>query len=111
MARNDPYIPDFQTVVDGASATFDGSAGGTGAAIISELSANFDAQIYIEQSTDGGTSWTEITALGDDAGNETFAANWHTQFNRVLVKANVRRVRVDNVDSVSGEVGATGDER
>lgn len=110
MARNDPYLPDFVTVADGGSTTFDGSASGTGTAIINEISGNFDATLYIEESNDGGTSWTQITQLEDDAGNTTFTASWHTQFNRLYVSSGTRRLRVDDAGA-GGAVSVTGDER
>lgn len=110
MAQNDPYIPDFATVADGGSATFDGSASSTDTAIINEISGNFDAQIFIEESNDGGSSWTQITQLADASGNNTFSANWHTQFNRLYVAVGQRRVRIDDAGT-GGEVSVTGDER
>ncbi len=110
MAQNDPYLPDFATVADNGSTTFDGSASETDAAIISEVYADFDATVYIEASNDGGTSWTEITTLSDDAGNATFTASWHTQFNRVFVAVGKRRLRIEDAGT-GGEVAVTGDER
>jgi hypothetical protein len=113
MARNDPFTPDFATVSDGSSTTFDGSGGGTGSAIVSGMYGNFDAEIYIEASNDGGSSWTQITQLTDESDNTTFTGPWHTQFNRVMISSGTRRIRVDNVtgDSGSGEVAIDGDER
>jgi hypothetical protein len=113
MARNDPFTPDFVNVADTNSTTFDGSSGGTGTAIVSGMYADFDAEIYIEASNDGGTSWTQISQLTDENGNTTFTSSWHTQFNRVMISSGSRRIRVDNVtgDSGSGEVAIDGDER
>ena len=111
MAQNDPFTPDHSTVADGANTTFDGSSGETNAAIISGLYGNFNAEIYLEDSDDGGTSWTQITQFTDDEGDLTFADNWATQFNRLMVKQNERRIRIENVDSESGEVTVDGDER
>lgn len=110
MAQNDPYNPDFVTVADNGSATFDGSASETNAAIINEVAGNFDVQIFIEESNDGGTNWTEITQLADDAGNATFTGAFHTQFNRINVEVGKRRLRIDDAGT-GGVVSVTGDER
>jgi hypothetical protein len=110
MAQNDPYLPDFATVADGGSTTFDGSGSSTNAAIVNEVAGNFDAQIFIEESNDGGTSWTEITQLADANGNTIFSGNWHTQFNRVYIATGERRLRIDDAGT-GGEVSITGDER
>lgn len=111
MARNDPFTPDHVSVASDGSTTFDGSSGGTGSAIISGIYANFDAEVYIESSNDGGTSWSQVTQLSDDNDNLTFTASWHSQFNRVMISSGNRRVRIDNVDSASGLVAIDGDER
>lgn len=92
-------------------AYFDGSSGGTGAAIISGIYANFDAELYIECSDDGGTSWIAATQLTDDSGNVTFSADWHSQFNRVMINSGSRRIRIDNVDTLEGVTAVDGDER
>ena len=120
MAQNDPYLPDFATVADGGSVTFDGSASSTGTAIINEVYGDFDGaesfpewydrQIFIEASNDGGTSWTQVTQLTDANGNTTFTGSFHTQFNRVYVDSGKRRLRIDDA-ATGGEVAVTGDER
>lgn len=110
MAQNDPYLPDFAAVADGGSTTFDGSASSTNQAIINEVAGNFDVQIFIEESNDGGTSWTQITQLTDASGNATFTGSFHTQFNRVYVAVGERRLRIDDA-ATGGEVSVTGDER
>jgi len=110
MAQNDPYLPDFATVADGGSVTFDGSASSTGTAIINEVYGDFDVQIFIEASNDGGTSWTQVTQLTDASGNTTFTGSFHTQFNRVYVSSGKRRLRIDDA-ATGGEVAVTGDER
>ena len=110
MAQNDPYLPDFATVADGGSVTFDGSASSTGTAIINEVYGDFDVQISIEASNDGGTSWTQVTQLTDANGNTTFTGSFHTQFNRVYVDSGKRRLRIDDA-ATGGEVAVTGDER
>lgn len=104
------YKPDFKTVASGDSIYFDGSASSTNEAIISTISGNFDARIFIERSNDGGTSWTECTQLADADGSNNFTAQWHTQGNREMLSVGNRRIRIDNVDTVSGEVEAIGDE-
>lgn len=106
----DIYSPDYVSVSSGNSTYFDGSTSSTNSAIISSLSGDVDAEIYIERSNDGGSTWQQTTKLTDSSGSGTFSANWHTQGNRVLVSSGVRRVRVDNVDSVSGHIEAIGDE-
>jgi hypothetical protein len=110
MAQNDPYLPDYATVADNGSTTFDGSASSTNAAIINEVAGNFDVQIFIEESNDGGTSWDEITQLQDANGNNTFTGSFHTQFNRVYVAVGERRLRIDDAGA-GGRVSVTGDER
>lgn len=110
MARNDPYLPDYATVADNGSTTFDGSASSTGSAIVNEVYADFDVQIFIEASNDGGSTWTQITQLSDANGNATFSGSFHTQFNRVYVSTGQRRIRIDDA-ATGGEVAVTGDER
>lgn len=109
MAQNDPYLPATVNVTSGGNTTFDGTASATDTAIMSGAMATFDAQIFIEAFD--GTAWQTVTQLSDANGNATFAANWHTQFNRVYLSTNDRRVRIENVDSVSGYVAIEGDER
>jgi hypothetical protein len=110
MARNDPYLPDFQTVADNGSVTFDGSASGTGSAIVNEVAANFDCEIFIEESNDGGTSFQEVTQLTDGDGNLIFSADLHSQFNRIYVSQGERRLRIDDA-ATGGIISITGDER
>lgn len=111
MARNDPFLPDHESVSDGESVEFDGSSGETGSAIVSGLYGDFDAELYIESSTDDGSSWEEIVQLTDDEGETSFSSPWHSQFNRLMISDGIRRIRVDNVDSESGYVAIDGDER
>lgn len=110
MARNDPYLPDFATVADGGSTTFDGSASSTGTAIVNEIAGDFDAEIYIEESNDGGTSWTQIAQLRTEQGKAVFDGPWHTQFNRLYVSSGARRLLVSDAGA-GGVVSVTGDER
>lgn len=110
MARNDPYLPDYATVADNGSTTFDGGASSTNAAIINEVAGNFNVQIFIEESNDSGSTWEQITQLTDADGNATFSGSFHTQFNRVYVSTGERRLRIDDAAS-GGRVSVTGDER
>lgn len=109
MARNDPYLPDYVTL-SGGSAYFDGSASSTNTAIINEVTGKTDAKLFIEESNDGGTSWTEVTTLTDGNGNVTFSSDFHTQINRIYVSVGKRRLRIDDAGS-GGVVSVTGDER
>jgi hypothetical protein len=111
MARNDPYLPDFATVASGNSVTFDGSASATGEAIVNEITGTFDCKIFIEESNNGGTSFTTVAQLSQQDGDLLFSADFHSQFNRIYVSQGERRIRFDNADSVSGEISITGDER
>lgn len=111
MARNDPFNPDFVTLSDTGTATFDGSASNTSAAIVSEIAGNGDAELRIQESNDSGSSWTTITQLKDSDGNATFTGNWHSQFNRVLLESGVRRLEVKNVSGGSADYSVSGDER
>ncbi len=110
MARNDPYLPDFETVPDGGSVTFDGSASATNVAIVNEVAGDFDCKIFVEESNDGGTSFTEVTQLADGNGNTTFSAGFHSQFNRIYIAVGERRLRIDDA-ATGGVISITGDER
>ena len=109
MAQNDPYLPDPVDVADGANATFDGTDAETDVAIVSGAMATFDAEVFIDAWD--GTEWQEVTQLADANGDATFSANWHTQFNRVYVGTDRRRVRIENVSGASGWCAVEGDER
>jgi hypothetical protein len=111
MARGDPYNPVFSDIADAATTTFDGSASSTGSAIISEISGNGDAEIRVQHSNDGGSTWTTIAQLEDDAGNLTFAADFHTQFNRIIVSSGTRRIEITNVSGGQAQYEVSGDER
>jgi len=110
MARNDPYLPDFQTVADNGSVTFDGSASATRSAIVNEVAGNFDYKRFVEESNDGGTTFQEVTQLADGNGNTIFSADFHSQFNRIYVSAGERRLRIDDA-ATGGVISVTGDER
>lgn len=115
MARNDPYTSATFGLADSGTTTFDGSDASTGAAIVSGLAGNGDAEIRL-QSYDG-TSWVTTTVLADGSGSTTFSGNWHTQFNRVMVNGGGspstgdQRIEVTNVSGGAIDVSADGDER
>ena len=104
------YAPDYKNPASGSSVYFDGSGSSTGKALITSISGDFDAEIYIERSNDGGSTWQQTTQLTDANGNTTFSAGWHTQGNREILSTGVRRLRIKNVDGSSGYVEAIGDE-
>ena len=87
----------------------DATDAGTNVAIVSGAMATFDAELYID-AWDGST-WQEVTQLSDDSGNATFSADWHTQFNRIYIGVDERRLRIENVDSSAGWTAVEGDER
>ena len=109
MAQNDPYLPDPVDVADESNATFDGTDADTDVAIVSGAMATFDAEVFIDAWD--GTEWQEVTQLADADGNATFSGAWHTQFNRVYVGTDRRRVRIENVSDSSGFCAVEGDER
>lgn len=115
MARNDPYTSVSFSVAGTGTAVFDGSDSATGAAIVSGLAGNADAEVRL-QSYDGG-AWVTTALLTDAAGNSTFSADWHTQFNRILVNGGAspttgdQRIEVTNVSGGTGDYSADGDER
>lgn len=106
----DIYAPDFKNPASGNSVYFDGTASSTNEALVTSLSGDFDAELYIERSNDGGSTWQQTTQLTDSSGNTTFGAGWHTQGNREILKDGVRRLRVKNIDGSGGYVEAVGDE-
>jgi hypothetical protein len=110
MGRNDPYLPDFQTVASGGSVTFDGTQSGTNQAIINEVAGNFDANLFIEESNNGGTTFEVIAQLTTESGNTIFSADFHSQFNRIYVSKGERRLRIDDAGT-GGRISITGDER
>jgi hypothetical protein len=110
MSRNDPYLPDFATVSNGGTTTFDGSESNTGQAIINEIAGNFDANLFVEESNDGGTTFQVVAQLTTDTGNQIFSSDFHTQFNRIYVSQGERRLRVDDAGT-GGRISVTGDER
>lgn len=109
MALNDPYLPDPVNVSNGANTTFDATDAATDVAILSGAMATFDAQVFIDAWD--GTTWQQVTQLTDANGNATFSAGWHTQFNRIYLGVDERRIRIENVDGTSGWTAVEGDER
>lgn len=109
MARNDPYFPPPVNVSAGGTTTFDASGTETGTAIVNQLGATFDATITLEAYD--GSAWQKWSAIRTSSDEETFIADWHTQFNRVYISTNDRRIQVENVDTAAGYVAIDGDER
>jgi hypothetical protein len=115
MAQNDPYTTATFGLAASGTTVFDGSDSSTGAAIVSGLAGNGDAEIRL-QSYDG-TAWVTTTQLADANGNATFSGLWHTQFNRVMVNGGGtpttgdQRIQVTNVSGGAIDVAADGDER
>lgn len=114
MAADDPYDPPFASIADQATAVFDGSNSSTNAAIVNEIAGNGDAKIRLQESNDSGSTWTTIAQLETDGGSTTFTADFHTQYNRILVEADgseQRRIEITNVDGTTSEFSVSGDER
>lgn len=115
MAANDPFSTAAFEVADAGTFIIDGSDSSTGAAIVSGVGGNGDAQIRL-QAYDG-TAWVTTAQLDDANGNVTFTADWHTQFNRIMVNgggsptANDQRLEVTNVSGGTADFSADGDER
>lgn len=115
MAANDPYTSAAFGVADTATAVFDGSDSSTGAAIVSGLAGNGDAEIRLQSYN--GSSWVTVAQLADDSGSTTFSNNWHTMFNRLMVNGGGtpstgdQRIEVTNVSGAAIDVSADGDER
>lgn len=109
MARGDPYLPSPQNPADTADATFDGSGSATNSAIINSIAATFDATVFYEAYD--GANWQQVAQLTDANGNTTFSGEWHTQFNRLYVSTNDRRVRITNLSGAAGWISAEGEER
>jgi len=109
MARDDPYLPSPVNVSADGSTTFDGTGGSTNTAIINQISGTFDAELIVEAYD--GTNWQDVGKLEDPDGNTTFTADWHTQFNRIIVSQNDRRLKISDVNSQGGWCAVDGDER
>jgi len=117
MAQNDAFTTAAFGVADTGTFIVDGSSSGTGAAIVSGLGGNADAEIRLQAYDGGASAWKTIALLTDDSGNTTFSADWHTQFNRVMVNGGGTpsggdlRLEVTNVSGGTGNYSADGDER
>ncbi len=117
MARNDPFSVAAFDVADTGTFVIDGSGSSTGAAIVSGLSGNANAEIRLQAYDGGASAWKTVSLLEDDSGNITFAADWNTQFNRLIVNGGGSpsdgelRIEVTNVSGGSGDYAADGDER
>lgn len=115
MAQNDPYTSAAFGVADTNTAVFDGSDSDTGAAIVSGLAGNGDAEIRLQSYN--GSTWETVTQLADDSGSTTFSGNWHTMFNRLMVNSGAspttgdQRIEVTNISGGAIDVSADGDER
>jgi len=117
MAQNDPFSTAAFGVADQATFVVDGSNSGTGAVIVSGLAGNAKAEVRLQAYDGGAATWTTVALLEDDAANTIFAADWHTQFNRILVNGGGspsdgdQRLEVKNVSGGAGGFSADGDER
>ena len=115
MAQNDPFTTAAFGVDDAGTFIVDGSDSATNAAIVSGLAGNGDAEIRL-QAYDGA-AWVTTAILADDSGATTFTADWHTQFNRVMVNgggtpsAGDQRLEVTNISGATADFSADGDER
>lgn len=117
MARNDPFTTAAFGVADTNTFVIDGSDSATGAAIVSGVSGNADAEVRLQAYDGGASTWTTTALLDDANGNTTFSSDWHTQFNRIMVNGGGspsggdQRLQVTNVSGGAGDFSADGDER
>jgi len=117
MAQNDLVTTAAFGVADTGTFIVDGSDSATGAAIVSGLAGNANAEIRLQAFDGGASSWTTVSLLEDADSNTIFYADWHTQFNRVPVNGGGspsngdQRLEVTNVSGGSGDFSADGDER
>ncbi len=115
MARDDPFTTAAFGVADTNTFIIDGSSSSTGAAIVSGVSGNEQAELRIQAYN--GTSWVTVATLEDSSGSTSFSAPWHTQFNRIVVNgggspsSGDQRIEVTNVSGNAGDFSADGDER
>jgi len=115
MAQNDPFTTAAFGVSDTGTFVIDGSDSATGAAIVSGVAGNGDAAIRL-QAYDGN-AWVTVAQLSDANSNATFSADWHTQFNRIMVNGGGspstgdQRLEVTNVSGATADFSADGDER
>ena len=91
MAVNDTYITEASGIEDTNSATFDGSASGTGAVIATELGGTGDANIYRETDPAGDGTFS-VSVLIDQTTD-----NWHSQLNNFVINGSGgARIRIEN---------------
>jgi hypothetical protein len=102
-----PFTPSPVSVASGSNVTIDGSSVSTNKVLVTSMGAKFDAEVFID-AYDGAT-WQETRQLAASDGSTTLTADWDTQANRILCVANERRLRIENVDTASGQFSAEGD--
>jgi hypothetical protein len=83
---------------------FDGSDSSTDAALIQELSGDFNVRIYLERKRDG--SFVEVSQFP----SFSLDGKWHTDEINTRVVADTRRIRIDNISKNDGVVEIIGDE-
>jgi hypothetical protein len=98
------YVPQPKKVNSQSSVYFDGSDSSTDAALIQELSGDFNVRIYLERKRDG--SFIEVSQFP----SFSLDGKWHTDEINTRVVADTRRIRIDNVSENNGVVEVMGDE-
>ena len=98
------YVPQPKEVDSQSSVYFDGSDSSTDAALIQEISGNFNVRIYLERKREG--SFVEVSQFP----SFTLEGKWHTDEINTRVIADTRRIRIDNVSENNGVVEVIGDE-
>lgn len=101
---SDHYTPQPKEVDGESSVYFDGSESSTDAALIQEISGDFNARIYLERKV--GDSFVQVSQFP----SFTLQGKWNTDKINTRIVANTRRVRIDNVTENSGTVEMIGDE-
>ena len=107
MSALNPYTPAPQSVDSDENVAIDGSDTPDGKVLVTSFGGKFDAEVFID--AHDGTEWIETRQLGTKDGDSTLTADWDTQGNRILCVENERRVRIENVDSESGQFSVEGD--
>ena len=100
------YTPNYTTVESGASVYFDGSEATDGAAIVKEISGDFNARVFLERSNDDGDTYEMVSQFPSRELN----GSWHTNAIQTMIVENTRRLRIDNVDRYDGMVEVIGEE-
>lgn len=103
MAIN-TYLPDYVSVSGSGSTTFDGSTSSTNEALITEGSADFDANIFVERSNDNGSTWQQVAQI------DSLTGDWRFQGERIIVSQGNRRLKVTDTSGGGGVVEVSGDE-